>query len=79
MTLTCSAVKIMMTLLLLSIFVVDFVIFLSIDLLKVPPGFTAGMDFTDKGEIFYFPLQKKFPIGLKLTILYLICVLKMLR
>lgn len=59
----------MMTLLLLfQIFMVEFVIFPSypsfIDLLRVPPGFKAGMDFTDKSKISYFPILK-IRVGLK--------------
>lgn len=39
------------------------IIYFFIDLLKIPPGFKVGMDFTDKGTS-YFPIQKN-PIALK--------------
>lgn len=31
--------------------VCGFIVFFIIDLLRIPPGFKSGIDFTDKGEI----------------------------
>lgn len=46
------------------------IFFFVIDLLKIPPGFTSGMDFTDRGKIEVVTIQ---PISVELNGNWLIC------